>query len=97
MKQNIECKDILVLGDDSLVALSGKINLNLFLRYARKFGMMINIKTTQICSDFQDVKFLGYIINNDNPSRPLKELCRITSSRTTEILTISLELLDYWL
>nr|APG78277.1 RdRp [Hubei partiti-like virus 31] len=74
-KMGIKIHDHLVLGDDSLVATNRQVDPHLLTSYAGRFGMIINPEKTQLTSRIQEVKFLGYYINNGGPSRKREELC----------------------
>nr|APG78244.1 RdRp [Hubei partiti-like virus 29] len=74
-EQGNKVLDHLVLGDDSLVAMAKRLDIDRFVRTARLFGMIINADKTQTADRIHDIKFLGYHINNGNPTRPQKELC----------------------
>ncbi|QBP37031.1 putative RdRP [Lampyris noctiluca partitivirus-like virus 1] len=75
LSQNIQVKDMLVLGDDSLVATDRAVSLDQLVSDAKRFGLIINDSKTQRVNNVRDVKFLGYTINDGGPSRPRKELC----------------------
>nr|APG78296.1 RdRp [Sanxia water strider virus 18] len=66
-------KDILVLGDDSLVATTGKVELTEMSHHLRMFGMTLNLKKSSTPGCIYDATFLGYQIRNGVPLKPEAE------------------------
>lgn len=63
LEQTGECaKDIIVQGDDSLMATSGPLNLDKCNDLMRTIGMEINFKKSQVTNELMTMKFLGFTI-----------------------------------
>lgn len=72
-KCGAEIKDLIVLGDDSLVGLTQSVNLESFAYFVGKCGMILNTEKTQMTANLWTVKFLGYQMTNGIPMKPEKE------------------------
>ncbi|XP_055684456.1 uncharacterized protein LOC129790773 isoform X1 [Lutzomyia longipalpis] len=68
--QNLDIEDHLVLGDESLVATSGTVDLSHLVARAGRFNMIINIEGVQITNHINGVRFLGYDINRGSLNAP---------------------------
>lgn len=72
-KCGLSIADILVLGDDSLVATIGKVDLAEMSSALKVFGMILNLKKSETPSCIYDAKFLGYQIRIGVPLKPEAE------------------------
>lgn len=72
--QQVKVEDILVMGDDSLVATNEPVDMQQFASKAAECGMIINTDKTQSSSNVHELKFLGYYINYGVPKRDAIDL-----------------------
>lgn len=66
-------EDIIVQGDDSLMALHGVLSLRKCQDLMSTIGMEINMEKSQITTELQTMKFLGYRIGQGIPSKDHNE------------------------
>lgn len=70
MEQDLSINKMLVLGDDSLVGLPRRPDLDKMCKLAQSIGMDINLRKSCQSDDLNAIKFLGYRIND---CRPMKD------------------------
>lgn len=66
-------EDIIVQGDDSLMALNGVMSLTKCSELMKSIGMEINMDKSQITTELQTMKFLGYRVGQGIPSKDHNE------------------------
>lgn len=67
------------LGDDSVIILPQKIDLELFAAYAlEQFGMVFNVEKSSQVMDRSLIHFLGYYNNNGTPYKPIDTIIAST-------------------
>ena len=63
-----------MMGDDSPVATRFPVSLDSFAKFTSKCGMIVDVEKTQVSSNLNTFKFLGYYINHEKPKKPVEEL-----------------------
>lgn len=67
LSQGIPPRDILVMGDDSIMSTYSPFNLREACNQVETIGMKINIQKSQVTTELYTLKFLGYHLGNGCP------------------------------
>lgn len=81
-------EDIVVMGDDSLVATKFPVNLECFSHFASKCGMILNVEKSETRRSVHDAKSLQYKINRGLTYKEEKEFWAALTSGSLSTLTV---------